>query len=428
MSTHRKLLILGGIILAVLVFPLLGGLILYDGSFPDGFFQYPILQGHPKPGFSWVVFGLIGFVCLLIIFLYVFPQLFGFKSSNSPSDNIKTSHASFPVWFWIGFAILVFVLIIIWGRLSKPEIITDFGSTLFYWSLFVVLDGILYKRLSGISLIADKINLVISLAISSAFGWLIYAYLNFFLDENWFYPYGDLITSSEFVIYLILASSALGPLIVVTYLILKSFPSFYFRYSNGPVIRFSKKIKIVLLVLSLILCFAFGAFPHELFFFVWLGPLLSLGIIMDLLGVWSPFKEIGKSGNWSPVMIIFLAGLIQGFSWEAYNYLSADHQEYKISHTEKYNEQPHQIAIYKNGKEKIFQTDSVVFHVKTTDVKPVYTHRPDYWVYNVPYVNRFHIFEMPVLGLFGYLPYGGYVWVWWIIFAVFTGVSSRFNL
>ena len=28
------------------------------------------------------------------------------------------------------------------------------------------------------------------------------------------------------------------------------------------------------------------------------------------------------------------------------------------------------------------------------------------WVYAVPFVNRFHLFEMPVLGYGGYLPFG----------------------
>jgi hypothetical protein len=28
------------------------------------------------------------------------------------------------------------------------------------------------------------------------------------------------------------------------------------------------------------------------------------------------------------------------------------------------------------------------------------------WIYTVPYVNRFKIFEMPILGYAGYLPFG----------------------
>ena len=28
------------------------------------------------------------------------------------------------------------------------------------------------------------------------------------------------------------------------------------------------------------------------------------------------------------------------------------------------------------------------------------------WVYSIPYVHRFQVFEMPVLGYAGYLPFG----------------------
>jgi hypothetical protein len=28
------------------------------------------------------------------------------------------------------------------------------------------------------------------------------------------------------------------------------------------------------------------------------------------------------------------------------------------------------------------------------------------WVYHVPFVQRFHVFEMPILGYAGYLPFG----------------------
>ena len=28
------------------------------------------------------------------------------------------------------------------------------------------------------------------------------------------------------------------------------------------------------------------------------------------------------------------------------------------------------------------------------------------WIYSVPFVDRFHVFEMPLLGYAGYLPFG----------------------
>lgn len=37
---------------------------------------------------------------------------------------------------------------------------------------------------------------------------------------------------------------------------------------------------------------------------------------------------------------------------------------------------------------------------------------PNYWVYDVPYVNVIHILsEMPLEGYFGYLPFGLMVWL-----------------
>jgi len=26
------------------------------------------------------------------------------------------------------------------------------------------------------------------------------------------------------------------------------------------------------------------------------------------------------------------------------------------------------------------------------------------------------VFEMPLLGLFGYIPFGAYCWIWWLVF------------
>ena len=60
-----------------------------------------------------------------------------------------------------------------------------------------------------------------------------------------------------------------------------------------------------------------------------------------------------RQGDWRPVVIPALAALVCGFFWEFWNSRSAAH-----------------------------------------------------WVYSVPYVHRFLIFEMPLLGYVGYLPFG----------------------
>ena len=61
---------------------------------------------------------------------------------------------------------------------------------------------------------------------------------------------------------------------------------------------------------------------------------------------------IGK-GDWRSIWLPAMAALICGFFWEMWNFKSLAH-----------------------------------------------------WEYSVPFVQRFHVFEMPVLGYAGYLPFG----------------------
>jgi hypothetical protein len=53
---------------------------------------------------------------------------------------------------------------------------------------------------------------------------------------------------------------------------------------------------------------------------------------------------------------------------------------------------------------------------------PEHITNPNYWQYNIPYVNVIHIFsEMPLLGYFGYIPFGVLVW------QVFIWSGKMFN-
>ena len=50
---------------------------------------------------------------------------------------------------------------------------------------------------------------------------------------------------------------------------------------------------------------------------------------------------------------------------------------------------------------------------------------PNLWAYHVPWVDAFHIGEMPILGFAGYLPFGVEVWVIFACVADLFGFSSR---
>ena len=95
-----------------------------------------------------------------------------------------------------------------------------------------------------------------------------------------------------------------------------------------------------------------GIWPNLLFPLLWLAPLLLVGALQTLMGEHQVFTEMAD-GDWRRAMAAATAALICGFFWEMWN-------------------------LYSLAK----------------------------WKYSIPLVHRFSIFEMPILGYAGYLPFG----------------------
>jgi hypothetical protein len=95
-----------------------------------------------------------------------------------------------------------------------------------------------------------------------------------------------------------------------------------------------------------------GIFPDQLFALLWVSPLLIVLSVQGLTGRRTLLYPL-RSGDWRPVVVPALAALACGFFWETWNYFSLAR-----------------------------------------------------WTYTIPFVQRFHLFEMPILGYGGYLPFG----------------------
>lgn len=95
-----------------------------------------------------------------------------------------------------------------------------------------------------------------------------------------------------------------------------------------------------------------GAYPDQLFALLWVSPLMIILSIQGLTGRPALLHPL-MNGDLRPVVVPAIAALICGFFWELWNSLSLAR-----------------------------------------------------WSYTIPYVQRFHLFEMPVLGYGGYLPFG----------------------
>jgi len=157
------------------------------------------------------------------------------------------------------------------------------------------------------------------------------------------------------------------------------------RFSNGPKITLAGWVGNVVLVISFVSLFFIGFYPDILFTLLWVIPLMILSVVLEKMNIWTPFNMI-RQGNWSPVLLFALSYLIQGFLLEFWNYFSAFHE---------------------NGN--------------------IITETPAYWAYSVPFVDKFHVFEMPVVGFMGYLPFGIYCVIWWIVFTYLLNIPSEFT-
>lgn len=384
MSNPKKVFYLLFTMFGIIIIPYIGAYIHLHGDFNKDYFDFPALQPEELfTDFSFPVFWTVAIIFAITLLLYFFPSLFGFKKAE---DNHSPSRPSvaFPKWFWGGLGVWSISFIFLIGHFTSPKWFLNWAYIPLYWGFTFMLDGIVYKRTGGKSIFNNDPQELIGIGVASVSGWLIFEYLNFFVLEYWYYPIGNKIPDDEFCTYAIFASSALLPLCFEWYSLFNTFPSFVNKYKNGIKITFGKPFQVMLLILSFAGLFFMPFYPTYLCPVIWLSPLIILTVELDLFNIWTPFSPI-KKGNWTPALFMALTYLVEGFLLEGQNYISATH----------INGIPH-------------------------------TDYPGYWVYNVPFINRFHVFEMPVVGFYGYLPFGIYCLVWWITFAFLLSIPTDF--
>jgi len=382
MTIHKKVTYLLLTLGALVLLPYFGSHIHYNGEFPDNFFEYPPLQPGEKAPFNKIIFGVLSIAFIGTAVLYLYPKIFGFKKVVQPKTK-AVKKVAFPSWFWIGLIMWAGTLILLFIRAGEPKWLLHWSDLPIFWGFTFLLDGIVYKRKGGESIIENSPREMVGIAVASVAGWMIFEYLNFFVDENWFYPAGNIVPQNEFLLYAIIGSSGLLPMAFEWYSLLRTFKGLRNRWDNGIKISIPGWLLSIFLIVGFLGMFASGLFPDGLFFSLWVSPLAILAIILNKFKIWTPFNPI-KTGNWTPILLFALTYLFQGVTMEAWNYFSATHGA--------------------NG---------------------IVTYAPAYWVYSIPFVDEPKLFEMPILGYLGYLPFGVYCWVWWIMFAFMLDIPTK---
>jgi len=293
-----------------------------------------------------VVLGLT--VLILAATVPVLLRLISFRGKGGPRKPVLR----FPWWGWAGAVLGAGSWILAWSRFPW---MAGFQAHTFtpLWIAFILVVNASTVRRTGRCLMLSRTRLFLLLFPVSAGFWWSFEYLNRFVG-NWRYVGVTEFGAVEYFLFATLPFSTVLPAVLSTRELLLSCPRFDGAFREWRPLSPANPgaLGLAALLLSSAGLFAVGIVPDFVFPLVWLAPPTLLISLAALRGEPHALSGIA-SGDWRPAVSSVLAALLCGFFWETWNFGS---------------------------------------YAK--------------WVYAIPYVDALHVFEMPLLGYAGYLPFG----------------------
>ncbi len=265
--------------------------------------------------------------------------------TNIKTKSIETEKSKFLWHGWLGLG-LIFVFWILNWTLQGPR--TNWGFFPLWLGYCLIIDGLVFWR-TGTSLLKRSSRKYMGLFLVSAPAWWIFELLNI-RTQNWVYLGVELFTHFEFAFWTTLSFTTVLPAVFGAAELFASF-DFVKRLKPGPRIGTDKRTTPIFFVVGWIMLALILIWPKIFFGFIW----ISLYFILEPINIWSGNRSLAdwtQKGDWRPVISLWLGVLLTAFFWEMWNYFSYPK-----------------------------------------------------WVYNVSWGNWLHIFEMPLLGYGGYLPF-----------------------
>jgi hypothetical protein len=266
-------------------------------------------------------------------------------ATNVKFKNVESEKTKFPPHGWLGLILAGIFWILNWS-LNGPR--THWGFFPMWLGYCLTIDGLVYWR-TGTSLLMRGWQRYVGLFIVSAPVWWIFELLNL-QTENWIYVGAEIFSPQEYAFWTTLSFTTVIPAVFGSAEFFASF-DFIKRLRRGPVVGTDKLTTSLFfsagwLMLGLILIW-----PKVFFLFIW----LALYFIIEPINIWLGNRSLAhwtQKGDWRPVVSLWLGVLLTAFFWEMWNYYSYPK-----------------------------------------------------WVYHVTWGNWMHLFEMPLLGYGGYLPF-----------------------
>jgi hypothetical protein len=320
----------------------LAGLLLAGQSIAQHLPFPPRTQFAPHAPFAWSAFALLSVPVLGAVALYACALARARPAATGPARG------HFPWWGWLGLALAAASWTFAWSEAAlPPELRRHIFTPL--WLGYILAMNALAFRSTGQSLLTHHAGWFLALFPVSALYWWLFEHLNRFAG-NWHYVGIEAAGDWDYFLQGSAPFSTVLPAVASTWAWLRSFPRL--DAMALPAVRAGNALAWTALAAGVLALAGVGLWPDALFSMLWLAPLALLAGLQQLVVGETVFAPL-RRGDWRPILQPALAALVCGFFWELWNSGSLAQ-----------------------------------------------------WRYSVPYVQRFHLFEMPLLGYAGYLPFG----------------------
>ena len=312
--------------------------------------------------FAWPVFAAMTAGVLAAVAPFVWRLLCG-SGERTRAAPPPAARWPFPWFGWAGVLLGASGWVLAWSRFAWFAPLQA-HTFLPLWTAYILVVNALCVRRSGRCLLTSfPLPYAALFPVSAAFWWF-FEYLNRYV-WNWYYQGVEGMNAAEYAFYATCSFATVLPAVTATAEWLGTFRPFADERLCGFV-RFD--VRRPASVAGMALTAAVGLTgivfcPHLTFPLLWIAPLAVFLVVQVLRGEPTVLDGL-RAGDWRLAVRFALAALICGCCWEMWNF-----------------------------------------------------HSYARWVYAVPYVHAFQIFEMPVVGFTGYLPFGlecaaVAAWVW----------------
>jgi len=351
MSDSRSRLASATLLAAILLLPLAGALL--AGHRVGEFLQFPPPLEIPADylRFSWLAAAAVMGLLLAIAFPWVRRRTHHAprSSSHRPASSARRI---FPGW---GLAAVAWTLgwwTLAWTRWEWFAPLQRYTFFPLWLGFIVSVNALTYSR-TGSCLMSRAPRRWLTLFAASAVCWWVFEWLNRFV-RNWHYLNVEDFGAIAYALHATVCFSTVLPAVAAVAEWLHTHPSWIARAACGPVWRgFDRRgTAAVLMIFGGVSLVGTGAWPSWFYPALWVSP-LALFLAASILSSSAELPCELARGDWRRAATWMIASLVCGFFWEMWNW--------------------HSVAK---------------------------------WIYTVPGVERWHLFELPALGYAGYLPFG----------------------